>query len=112
MSYGRVVPRDLFNEANLLKCLGKIEIYSDSLLRGLITTEFDNRPFEIEMNPDDGSIYCENFKVFNRYGDEITLYVPLYSREQWPLYFRGEEDEKALDGFGKPTKEFLEYLKS
>lgn len=89
MSYQRVCPRDLFNEANLLKCLGRLSllILDRVAPAGMELVHQDSvHGFEIEQNPNDGAIYCRNVELFHL-GDYFTLMRPLNSREPWPLYF-------------------------
>ncbi len=57
MAYLRVIPRDLFNEGNLLKCLGRIYINLESLPGISAELVETGGPFHIEQNEDDGSIY-------------------------------------------------------
>lgn len=93
MSYIRVIPRDLFNEANLLKCLGRLWIALDEAKCGhkaQFVTE-DVPMFDIRQNPDDGSTYVANIE-FRIGGEKFTLYRPLNSREAWPLYTMREGD--------------------
>lgn len=105
----RVIPRDFFNEAKLLKCLGAFEI---SVLEGQanrlgITTDYDGQPFEICQNKADGSIYVANYHVFLQ-GEMIFLSTPLNSREPWPLiaefkneiYFVFDSDGNWMPNFG------------
>lgn len=105
----RVIPRDFFNEAKLLKCLGKLELYinhegpNDIGLK----SEFDNEPFNIFQNPNDGSLSVLNYKVY--LGDEeIQLFVNYNDKGAWPLIglYRGEtyyifnEEGKFIPNFG------------
>ena len=58
MSYARVIPRDLFNEANLLKCLGKVALI------------LMDRPSDAEFDEDelraDGTLKALSEKYFGR----------------------------------------------
>lgn len=84
--YLRVIPRDLFNEANLLKCLGALYIALETA--GDRKAQFDVEDvdrFEIFQNPDDGSIYVGNLP-FSINGRRFHLSRPLNSREPFPLY--------------------------
>lgn len=113
-SYRRVVPRDLFNEAKLLKCLGKIAIgILDGKLGEFELEEKFTNPedgFEIVQN-DDGDIMCENYRVFK--GDEeLYLFTRLNSKANWPLMTIDHHGEyiDVMDDNGKFTDEFLTYL--
>lgn len=100
MSYLRVIPRDLFNEADLLKCLGRLWILLDET-RGhrarLGDTEGDHsgEAFEIVQDESDGSIYVANLPF--RIGKmEYTLFRPLNARNPWPLYMHAAGDDLAI----------------
>jgi len=66
MSYSRVIPRDFFNEAKLLKCMGQLSL---AILDGMtpegitITVEETGEPFQIELD-DDGYLYLTNYEMF------------------------------------------------
>lgn len=117
MSYQRVLPRDLFNEANLLKCLGRlwmlIEEYGSPGLE--IVHDWPNQGFEIHQDHSDGSIYCANFKVCNADGKWVIPFTLLNSREACPLYVQDKDDEievfEERGGLTCFTDEFLEWGK-
>lgn len=88
MTYRREIPRDLFNEANLLKCLGKLSLIS--LDRGEAAgLRLTLRPggFDVRQDEADGSIYAENIAILIG-GRMFDHRRPLNSREPWPLYVR------------------------
>jgi hypothetical protein len=61
--YNRVIPRDLFNEAKLLKCLGQLCLLIDKgQCPGLSVVQppCDNNAFRILQDQSDGSIYVSN----------------------------------------------------
>ena len=70
MSYIRVIPRDLFNEANLLKCHGQLVIHLEGRLPNAGFPEDVSR-FEVEQDPNSGAIYIESsYKAtIRRYGE-------------------------------------------
>ena len=113
MSYSRVIPRDLFNEANLLKCLGKLYINLEAYGNIGASMMNDGDDFIIAQNEDDGSIYCVNVHLMKN-GESVSLFRPLNSRIEWPLMFNNYEDETNLvfDDFGHFTQEFVDFLKS
>lgn len=84
MSYVRVVPRDLFNEANLLKCLGRLYIVTEQFTSVTISEPEPGEPFQIEQSDDDGSLQCLNVQLVIN-GQAYTLTRPLNSRAAWPL---------------------------
>lgn len=87
MSYKRVIPRDLFNEANFLKCLGQLALIihdKDGKIFNIpFSIEYDGGPFELDQN-ESGDLICNNFKFFMD-KEEIKLSRPLNSRDTWPL---------------------------
>lgn len=114
MNYQRVVPRDFFNEANLLKCLGKLELiinHTGHRIAGKLESQFDNESFDIQQNNDDGSIFVLNYTVTLN-GVIVHLYCPLNSRESWPLMadFQGEtyyvfdKEGNLMTNFGSGEK--------
>jgi len=117
MAYLRVIPRDLFNEADLLKCLGKLEILLDNMEGHNASLTFDGSlnataGFDIEQNPDDGSIYSTTVE-FSVSCDHYELYRPLNSREKWPLYVRfdgADGDIRVYEESGNLSREFCEFI--
>lgn len=112
MTYKRVIPRDLFNEASLLKCLGRLYILTD----GRDTIELTHRGgrFDIEQSEDDGSISCPGVMIVIG-GRLFTHRRPLNSREPWPLYVRPAYDDESddiavFDDNGDLTPEFKGLL--
>ena len=109
MSHHRALPRDFFNEAKLLKCLGQLEIcILDKMANGLnLISLYDGGPFKVEQDPADGSLRVVNYAVVLN-GDFLHLRTPLNARENYPLIatYRGEEyyvfDEsgKFMPNFG------------
>lgn len=68
MSYHRVLPRDLFNEAKLFKCLGRLFLMeADGQLPDnvrLIHNTNRSEGFIVSQDPSDGSLYVENISIF------------------------------------------------
>lgn len=93
MPYARVIPRDLFNEGDLLKCLGRLWLVLDQVPAYHATLDHvvcDR--FEIVQDPSDGSISCSSIALQVRGPDHqwfrADLFRPLNSREAWPLWAR------------------------
>ncbi len=111
MSYQRVIPRDLFNEAKLLKCLGQLSlIIHDGVKvpRGLALNHFaEDEGFCIEQCPDSGALYCRNLE-FICDGWEFSLSAPHNSKDAYPLRFvRDEENEgRVFNEDGTLSDEF------
>lgn len=118
MSYFRVVPRDLFNEAKLLKCLGQISLHildnknccSEHIADFLID---EKSGFKIEQNPLEGSIYSDNYKVLLKRNEEyIDLFHPLNCKLAYPLCFRhGDTEDFVFNQDGTFHEAFLDLLK-
>ena len=99
MDYRRVIPRDLFNEAKLLKSLGKL--YIEAERHPFIKIEHDGRPFKIMQNSSDGSIYVENVRISTN--TPVHCYTTLNARGDWPLYAEqsfGDETVSVFDDDG------------
>lgn len=118
MTYCRVIPRDLFNEADLLKCLGRlyIELENTRDHTAELCDEMGQREgFKIEQNEDSGAIYCTN-AVLRIGGQRCRLERPLNSREPWPLWLEGIGDdpdfeaERVFTDEGKLSPEFLALI--
>jgi hypothetical protein len=104
MSYHRVIPRDLFNEAKLLKCLGKLVIASERFDGISVEFELDDddhaTPFRIERDPNDGSIFVGNIDVF-WLGRRLACFTPLNSKLPYPLCAQwGDTVEFVFDDHG------------
>jgi hypothetical protein len=110
MGYIRIIPRDFFNEAKLLKCLGQLELIINHIGPNKIglVSEHDGEAFDIKQDSNDGSLYVSNYHVFLD-GEEIRLFTSYNSKESYPLYgeYKGEiycmfnEEGKLLPNFGK-----------
>lgn len=99
MTYTRVIPRDLFNEANLLKCYGQIYIELERLPAdspAQLVEQFEQgEPFKVEQDCN-GCLSLSNVALFVR-GDRCWLSRPLNSREPWPLWIEGTDKLGELD---------------
>lgn len=113
MSYQRVIPRDLFNEADLLKCLGRLYILTEGHIPKVRILHTGNA-FNIVQDSCDGSIYCGNICVI--IGSRIyDHFRPLNSRKPWPLWLRlradpDAEDFRAFDDQGNLSDEMKGLL--
>jgi hypothetical protein len=114
--YLRVIPRDFFNEAKLLKCLGMMALKILDNQQGIsnyIFDEFDHEPFDIQQTID-GDIYVTNYYVYIKKTKEvIELYSTLNSRKVNPLCFVDEENSltEVFDDAGQFSDEFLDFVK-
>mgnify|MGYP007083426001 CR=1 FL=1 len=100
MSYTRVLPRDLFNEANLLKCVGKLTMMIEDGLIPWLTYAYDGEAFDIRQDGSDGSLRVHNIEFYFRDRYFIPR-RPLNSRDSWPLYAVADGAElEIFDDFG------------
>ncbi|HIH2745413.1 TPA: hypothetical protein ACYLN4_001093 [Burkholderia lata] len=111
MSYKRVIPRDLFNEASLLKGCGRIYINLETAGVPDVVMEHDGAAFDIQQDFGSGDIYVSNVQLKVK-GKGYRLYRRLNSREAWPLYIIDENGEEiavfADDGsFSSEMTDFL-----
>lgn len=87
MTYQRVIPRDLFNEASLLKCYGRLWIVLDNTQGHKARLHHDGGAFEPQQDSTDGSLTLWPSVEFIIDGQlPVRLWRPLNSREPWPLY--------------------------
>jgi len=117
----RVVPRDLFNESKLLKCLGRISVDildGHAQLHKYGIYDILNEPeegFDIYQN-DDGDISCTNYVVSVPTSSgavaDLYLYTRLNSKANWPLHYVSHEGEpiEVFTNNGAYTTEFLHSL--
>lgn len=108
MSYQRVVPRDLFNEGNLLTCLGRLAIkLEDRRDHNAVLHQTLEREFSVSQDQSDGSIECYSLALRISDGPRVPLFRPLNSRDKWPLWARiGDEDVRVFDLDGNLSPEF------
>lgn len=111
MSYIRVIPRDLFNEAKLLKCLGRLYIEAEHQPEGKVEVAFayehSHSRFDIQQEPSDGSIYVSNVHVTVN-SKRVHVYTGLNARSDWPMYASlNDETVAVFDDNGHLTPEFL-----
>lgn len=101
MSHTLVIPRDLFNEANLLKCYGRIYLNLETADQPDVELEHDGEAFDVQEDFGSGGLFLANVKLKVR-GSTCHLFRPLNSREDWPLYFLDDIEEEiavfAKDG--------------
>ena len=111
-NYNREIPRDLFNEANLLKCYGKLYIELEKLNSNNVEMVYENgKPFQISQDSSDGSLSIGNIFLKVK-GSKYYPSRPLNSREPWPLYIITPDytEIEIFTSSGSLSSEFLEWI--
>jgi hypothetical protein len=104
--YKRVIPRDLFNESKLLKCVGRLVILiHDGFAVNGMQFDHDAEPFKIALS-DDGFLMVTNIRF--TIGDHELTFKSLYnSKYNWPLYLEHDNcDFEVFDENGEYSDEF------
>jgi hypothetical protein len=109
-SYIREIPRDLFNEANILKCYGQLYLQIERMNPPDVELVHDGAPFMVAQDSSSGFLTIANVQLVVR-GKPIFLSRPLNSRNSWSLYAVVEdEDVEVFDGSGNLTPEMRAIL--
>ena len=113
--FKRVIPRDLFNEAKLLKCLGQLSL----LLHDGVGIRWPlrlrhKRPekgFRIDQRAGDAGLFCVNLNL-SLNGRKIVVFSSYNSKEPYPLLFEDWEggEGEVFDASGQFSTEFMEWL--
>jgi hypothetical protein len=118
MSYKRVLPRDLFNEAKFLKCLGQLSLillnYGDRWPELELVHETDEDDgFVIDQDSSSGDLYLVNLHLRN-IDRAYNFYSVLNSKEPYPLYVIGGDGNECsvLNDDGKFSDEFLKEIEN
>ena len=100
--YQRVLPRDAFNEGNLMTNIGRLWILLDEHRgHGASIVEEDVAQFDIRQNDATGGLTVTNL-TFLIDGTRYYLERPLNSRDKWPLLVSekdGDEDFEPVEVF-------------
>ncbi|WP_420991166.1 hypothetical protein [Chitinophaga sp. CC14] len=110
--YKRVIPRDLFNESKLLKCIGKLAllIHDGHALNGM-QFEDTGAAFEIGL-VSDGSLTVTNI-TFTINSQPLFLKTTYNSKENYPLFcVHGYDEYPVFDDNGNYTEEFMELCEN
>lgn len=110
-TYFRAIPRDLFNEAKLLKCLGQIALAElDKVFPENVEISYDGKPFNIIQDVD-GNLECANLTLYKN-NEEVILFHPLNNKGSYPLRaeFWGEKDVSVFNENGSFSKEFIDLI--
>ena len=113
MKYDLVMPRDLFNQGNLLTNYGRLYLELEKhrleeLLEQNVGTESE---FIVGMNYQSGATWIANVILYSKDGHEIPLIRNVNSREKFSLYFIDDDEEKEVfTSSGELTQELLDVL--
>lgn len=108
----RVIPRDLFNEAKLLKCIGRMSLLiHDRMIPFDGIVKHNDKPFKIKLT-DAGNLYIQNVKVYAN-GKFLDLQTTYNSKSNYPLYLVTEDYCEILvfNEAGEFEEEFINYVK-
>lgn len=112
MNYMRVIPRDFFNEAKLLKCMGMLElkILDGNAPKGIRMND-PGTPFEIMQDKGDGSLSVANYQITikNQYYHFSSIYN---SKDNFPFTVTTleQEDIRVFTEEGEFTQEFINFV--
>ena len=111
-NYTRILPRDLFNEAKLLKCLGKITLDMHDQLEPVyphLTIAHDSGPFQVHLL-DDGHLMVNNLH-FRYRGAPILFKTAYNSKRNWPLLMEADGEEYTVfKDDGSYDEDFINFL--
>lgn len=108
MSYTRVIPRDLFNEAKLLKCLGQLALLIHDGKAGNLKVKHrrPDKGFVVHQDPSSGGLYCYNLR-FTLNKVEVEVATNYNSKAPYPLgYCFNDEYGEVFNDDGSFTDEF------
>jgi hypothetical protein len=110
-NYQRVLPGDLFNEAKLLKCMGRLclLIHDNMAPEGLTFDEVEEN-FQIAFL-DSGALTITNLEI-EVHGMRRWFQTTYNSKANYPLYVNFDDVETLVfDEAGEFTPEFIEFCK-
>jgi len=117
--YQRIIPRDLFNEAKLLKCIGQLVliIHDGKDEKGnrptLLRAMHDGDPFEIHQDPSDGGLFIMNLQIIRDGNEELDLKTNYNSKKPYPLVLHADDGMcYVFNDDGTLSNDFLTYLAS
>ena len=112
MSYQRVLPRDLFNEAKLLKCMGRLLLlmHDEQTPCKMGYDVMYDEPFKIDLL-DEGSLTISNLQI-SMNGKLILFKTTYNSKAEYPLFAQHDlVDYEVFDEQGEFTEEFIGLAK-
>lgn len=116
--YLRVIPRDLFNEAKLLKCLGQLclaieEGGDGKKVKYKHMAAVDGNGFHIRQDASDGSFFCSNLWFEIEGYQDVHFFLQQSKDDPYPFYLSTLDDEevyRVFDDHGNLTVELAEML--
>lgn len=116
--YGRVVPRDLFNEAKLLKCLGFVCLLMEESSHFKFELKQSENGFKIRQDASSGDIRVANLH-FWYLGTPIYFSSSLNSKGDLPLIASAGEEDVGVSVLVRTdvdkvefSEEFVEWIKA
>jgi hypothetical protein len=110
MSYQRVIPRDFFNEAKLLKCMGQLSLkILDGMLPDGVKIRIDEcgLPFDVHQT-DDGRLFLNDYDVTIN-DTYVSMSTTYNSKDSYPLVcYHDDVETTVFDENGNFTEEFIE----
>lgn len=109
-NYNRVIPRDLFNEAKLLKCVGRLCLMIHNNQTPVdMNFEHDGAEFEIIMLP--GGSLCISNVLISIKGLEKTFATSYNSKSNYPFFIIDDEEGEIyiFNENGDFTQDFIDY---
>lgn len=103
--HNRVIPRDFFNEAKLLKCMGvlSLAILDCAVPKGVrIVIEESGEPFEVALS-DDGMLFLSNYETFVN-GQPVTFGTRYNSKRNFPFFCVDPDSGEETDVFDEDGK--------
>lgn len=118
-TYQRVIPRDLFNEAKLLKCLGQLQlIIHDGVdcrrqsCPQALRLEHDGDPFDISQQEHDGALYCTTIRAYAG-RNQFQVSTHYNSKEPYPMQFDSLDDSgPVFNDDGSLSADFIAFVEA
>ncbi|NJL70193.1 MAG: hypothetical protein HC888_00665 [Candidatus Competibacteraceae bacterium] len=124
-----VLPRDAFNIAKLIKCIGQASLHiHDGFSQSIhpspvwscyrkLSFEMKGDSFSVRQSCDDGSVFCDNFWIIINDSDRkelerYWLHTVYNSRENYPAFIviTGEVHLPVFDAYGLFSEEFKAFV--
>jgi hypothetical protein len=110
--YNRVLPRDLFNEAKLLKCLGQLALkIHDCKAQNTEIMHTPDEGFEIGQRDHDGGLTVTNMEIII-HRRRVDFFTSYNCRDNYPLYVEYEDEEaRVFDENGHFSDDYIHFCK-